>query len=229
MALAVAVDHLLVRDDAHVLRTPVDRRLLPERDARFEELHEDPLRPLVIAGVRGGQLVAPVEHAAEPPELAAERGDVLGDELGGVRADRERVVLRVDAEGVEPDRLEHVVALEPAEPAVNIRAGERKHVPYVQPFRGRIGKHHEVVERPPRPVEVRLVGVISSPTRLPPRLDRLRVVTRHLGHKSMKLNRLAPASNPTYLSAPTLTTWPAAPRSSGRASSSQGPASPWCW
>src|SRR2546426_1803822 len=42
-----------------------------------------------------------VEHAAEPRELAAERCDVLGNELGRVRADRERVVLRVDAERVE--------------------------------------------------------------------------------------------------------------------------------
>ena len=93
MALAVAVDHLLVRHHAHVLRTPIDRRLLPKRDPRLEELHEDPLRPLVVAGVGRRELVTPVEHAAEAPQLAAERRDVLGDELRRVRADRERVIL----------------------------------------------------------------------------------------------------------------------------------------
>ena len=72
--------------------------------------------------------MTPVEHAAEAPQLAPERGDVLRDELGGVRSDSERVVLGMDAEGIEPHRLEHVVALEPLEPAVNVRAREREHV-----------------------------------------------------------------------------------------------------
>src|SRR5438132_10683290 len=70
MALAVAVDHLLVGENAHVLGTPVDRGLLAEREPRLEELDEDPLGPLVIARVRRGELVAPVEHAAEAPQLA---------------------------------------------------------------------------------------------------------------------------------------------------------------
>src|SRR2546426_3080457 len=65
MALAETVDHLLVRHDAHILRTPIDRRLLPEGDPRLEELQEDPLRPLVVAGVGGRELVTPVEHAPE--------------------------------------------------------------------------------------------------------------------------------------------------------------------
>src|SRR5438093_885949 len=43
MALAVAVDHLLVGENAHVLGTPVDRGLLAEREPRLEELDEDPL------------------------------------------------------------------------------------------------------------------------------------------------------------------------------------------
>src|SRR6059036_1702395 len=131
MALAETVNHLLVRHDAHVLRTPIDRRLLPEGDPRLEELQEDPLRPLVIAGVGGRELVTPVEHAAEAPQLAAERLDVLGNELRRMRADRKRVILGMNAECVESDRLEYIVALEPLEPAVNIGAGEREHVPHV--------------------------------------------------------------------------------------------------
>jgi len=75
--------------------------------------------------------VPPVEHAAEALQLPPERLDVLGDEPRRVRADRQSVVLGVDAEGVEPDRLEHVVALEPLEAAVDVRAREGEHVPYV--------------------------------------------------------------------------------------------------
>jgi hypothetical protein len=55
--------------------------------------------------------VAPVEHAADPAELAAEVGDVLGDQDARVDAQLDRVVLAVDAEGVEADGLEDVVAL----------------------------------------------------------------------------------------------------------------------
>src|SRR5438034_2986782 len=66
MALAETVDHLLVRHDAHILRTPIDRRLLPEGDPRLEELQEDPLRPLVVAGVGGRELVTrSEEHTSE--------------------------------------------------------------------------------------------------------------------------------------------------------------------
>ena len=75
--------------------------------------------------------MAPVEHAAEATQLAAERLDVLGDELRRVGADLERVVLGVDPERVEPDRLEHGVPLEPAEAPIDVRAREGEHVPHV--------------------------------------------------------------------------------------------------
>src|SRR5207244_3123062 len=124
MALAETVDHLLVRHDAHILRTPIDRRLLPEGDPRLEELQKDPLRPLVVAGVGGRELVTPVEHAPETPQLTAEGLDVLGDELRGMRADRERVVLGVNAERVEPEHRDLPPSAEPLEPAINVGAGE---------------------------------------------------------------------------------------------------------
>ena len=53
-------------------------------------------------------------------ELPAEVDDVARDQLGRIDAQLDRVVLAVDAEGVEPDRLEDVVALEPLEPAVHV-------------------------------------------------------------------------------------------------------------
>ncbi len=191
VALAVAVDHLLVGDDAFVLRAPVDRRLLAERQPRLEELQKNPLRPLVVAGVGGGELVPPVEHAAEALELAAERVDIARDELRRVGAHRQREVLRVDAERVEPHRLEHVEALQPPEAAVDVRARECEHVPHVQPFGGRIREHHEVVERPARAIEVRLVDAPLLPASLHRGFDDLRIVVRGVRHKYLKLHALA--------------------------------------
>src|SRR5213082_2475786 len=150
----------------------------------------------------GGELVPPVEHPAEPAKLAAEGLDVLRDELGRIDPHRERVVLRVDTERVEPDGLEHVMALQPLEPSVDVGAGECEHVPHMQAFGRRIGEHHEVVERPTRVIEIGLVGVLAHPALLPLGLDQLRVVRRDLGHKSLKLHRLAPPRNPPYLAPP---------------------------
>ena len=127
-ALAAAVDDLLVREHRLVLGAPIHRRALLVREPRLEELEKEPLRPLVVGRIGGGELVPPVEHAAEPAQLAAERGDVSRDQLCGIGADGERVVLGVNAEGVETHRLEHVVALESLEPAVDVRAREREHV-----------------------------------------------------------------------------------------------------
>src|SRR2546427_12572394 len=76
MALAETVDHLLVRHDAHVLRTPIDRRLLPEGDPRLEELQEDPLRPLVVAGVGGRELVTPVEQDRKSTRLNSSHSQI---------------------------------------------------------------------------------------------------------------------------------------------------------
>ena len=196
MALAIAVDHLLVGHDAHVLGAPVDGRLLAEREPRLEELQENPLRPLVVARIGRRELVPPVEHPAEPPQLPTERLDILGDELARMRADRQRVVFRMDAERVETDRLEHVVPAEPLESAVDVGAGEREHVAHVQPFGRRVREHHEVVERSIGPVDVGLVAVLARPPLLPLGLDGRRIVVRHLGHKYMKLNRLASPGNP---------------------------------
>ena len=78
----------------------------------LEELQEDPLRPLVVVGVRGVDLAVPVEAEAEHLELLAEVVDVLLGDDGGVDVVLDGVVLRRQAEGVPPDGEEHVVALQ---------------------------------------------------------------------------------------------------------------------
>jgi hypothetical protein len=64
-ALAAPVDHLLVGEDGLVLGAPIHGRALLVRQARLEQLQEKPLGPLVVGGIGGRELVAPVEHAAE--------------------------------------------------------------------------------------------------------------------------------------------------------------------
>src|SRR2546429_9887773 len=66
-----------------------------------------------------------------------------------------------------------------------------------------MGERQGVVERLAGPAGGGFVGVLGGPACLPARLHRLRVVDGDLSHKCMKLNRLAPAGNPAYLSAPT--------------------------
>ena len=60
-ALAYAIDDLFVRQNALAGGTPVDRHLLFVGKIMLEKLEEDPLRPLVIVGVGGIDLTAPVE------------------------------------------------------------------------------------------------------------------------------------------------------------------------
>jgi hypothetical protein len=72
----VSVDHLLVREHGLVVRAPVDDRALAVGEARLEELEEEPLRPVVVVGLGGRELAAPVDRPAEALHLLADRGDV---------------------------------------------------------------------------------------------------------------------------------------------------------
>ena len=156
-ALAEPRDHLLVREHGQARWAPVHRCLAALHQAALEELEEHPLRPAVVRRVRGVHRVVPVVHAAEALQLPREVGDVLGDEFVRVRADLERVVLRVDAERIEAHGFEHVLAAQAPVSSVRVGAHVRVHVPDVQPLRRRIGEHHQVV-----------VGVLGGPAALRP-------------------------------------------------------------
>jgi hypothetical protein len=82
----------------------------------------------------------------------------------------ERVVLAVDAEGVEAERLEDVVAPLAAVAAVDVRTGEGIGVADVQLFRRWVGEHHQAVEGA-RPFHVCAVGVALGPDPLPLGID----------------------------------------------------------
>ena len=82
----------------------------------------------------------------------------------------------MNPEGVIAERLEDVVSDETLESSINVIPSERKKIPDVESFGGRIGKHHQYVERPLGALQVRVVGSTLLPQALPFALDRLRIV-----------------------------------------------------
>ena len=114
--------------------------------------------------------MVPVEHAPEALQGAGEVLDVLGDQVVGVAADLQGMVFGMDAEGVKADGLEDVLAVEPLEASVHVGAGVGVDVADVQPFRGRVGEHHQVVVRVLGVRQLRLgqaIDAIALPS-LPP-------------------------------------------------------------
>ena len=60
--LARAGNDLLIGEHGLVHRTPVHGGLLLVGQTLFVELQKDPLRPLVVGWIRGGQLMRPINH-----------------------------------------------------------------------------------------------------------------------------------------------------------------------
>src|SRR6267154_2038471 len=91
--------------------------------------------------------------------------------------DLEGIVLRMNPEGVISERLEHVVSHEPLESSMNVVPRERKKIPDVESFGGRIREHHQCVVRPLGALQVGVVGSTLLPEALPLPLDRLWIVS----------------------------------------------------
>ena len=170
-ALAVSVDHLLVGEHGLVDRAPVDSRRLLVSESLLVELEEQPLGPLVIVGLAGDNLLAPVNHQAGALKLPPEVFDVSRSQRGGVDTDLDGVILSLDAEAVEADRFEDGFALLPLEPPVDIRAGEREQVADVQPLGRGVGEHHQLVVRFGTGPELRGVRPLFGPSMLPGGFD----------------------------------------------------------
>ena len=197
--LAQPILHLLVGEHGLVVRAPVDRRLPLVGEPLLEQLQEDPLRPLVVRRVGGRQLMLPVDHETHAPQLAAEVLDVLRNEPHRVPAHLQGVVLRVDPEGVEANRLEHAVPLQPLKSSMDVGAREREDVPDVQPLGRRVRKHHQLIERGSRRLQIGLVGAALLPAALPFELECGRIVAGSLigdrmrsGHDVVELDAGSP-------------------------------------
>ena len=80
---------------------------------RVEQPGEDPLGPAHERGIGGGHAAALVVTEAEPPQLRPVARDVLVGGDGRVGAGADGVLLGGQSEGVEADRVQHVVAGHP--------------------------------------------------------------------------------------------------------------------
>ena len=150
-----------------------------------EQLQEDPLGPLVVARVDRGEAAAVVVVDAQAAQLGLDGQDVG---LGGdprVLPRLDGVLLGGQAEGVVAHRVQHVVAVHPAEPAGHVRAQVAQRVADVQPGTRGVREHvHQEVLGPVRhPLEAsaqpagrvgRVEGALGLPAVLPGELDPLR-------------------------------------------------------
>ena len=223
-ALAGAVDDLLVGEHGVAGGAPVDGGVGAVGEALAIELEEPPLRPAVVVRRAGVDLARPVEHRAHALELLAHVDDVAVGPVLGVRAAGDGGVLGGQAEGVEADREEHVVAAHAAEAGEGVRGRHREPVADVEVARG-IGQHRERVPvLAPLDVVLGAVEAAVLPALSPALLDRARLVAlglrlllggarhpfivRARGTPSTARTRATPQTSPSNSSRST--TWPVA-------------------
>ena len=167
-ALADAVDHFFVGQDALTAGAPVDGHGGLVGQALFEHLEEDPLGPFVVLGVGGVDDPIPVEGVAQHMQLAGEVLDVgLGD-YGRVHMVLDGKVLGGQPEGVIPDGEEDIVAVHPLLSGDDVHSGVGTGVTHVEACTGGIGKLHQAVELGLALDEVLgLIGLFFLPLLLP--------------------------------------------------------------
>ena len=145
-ALADAVDHFLVGQHALAAGTPVDGHGGLIGKAPLEHLLEDPLGPLVVAGVGGVDAAVPIETVAQHFQLAGEVGDVLLGDDGGVDMVLDGVVLRGQAEGIEADGVQNIIALHTLFTGDDIHGREGPGMAHMETLTGGVGELDEAVE-----------------------------------------------------------------------------------
>ena len=167
-----AVDDLFVGEHGAERGAPVHWLVGFVGEAFFIEFGEYPLRPFVVAWIRGVYFAIPVEGEAKHLQLLLERGDVFGGGDGGMRSRFDGVLFGGQAEGVPSHRVQDVVAVHAFETAPDIRRRIAFRMADMQAGAGGIGEHVENVEFFPRLVAVHgLEGFVFLPEGLPFRFD----------------------------------------------------------
>ena len=143
-APAAAVDHLFVGQHGLVDRVPVHDLGLLVGDALFQHAQEQPLVPLVVGRLAGGQFAAPVDGEAQRLQLLLHVGDVVVRPLRRRHRVLDRRVLGRQTEGVPAHGLQHVVAAHAVEAGQHVADGVVAHMAHVQLAR-RVGEHRQAV------------------------------------------------------------------------------------
>ncbi|MGY3454666.1 hypothetical protein ACVWW5_000116 [Bradyrhizobium sp. LM3.4] len=145
---AFAVDHLLVGEHGHVDGVPVHLALFALGEAFAQEVQKHLLLVLVVAGIAGRDLAAPVQRQPDRAELLLHRGDVVVSP--GLRRDLalDGGVLGRQAEGVPAHRMQHVETLGAHEAGQHVAEGVIADMADMDAPR-RVGEHlQHIVFRP---------------------------------------------------------------------------------
>ena len=145
-ALADALHNFLVGQHALAAGAPVHGHGCLIGKALLEQLEEDPLGPLVVAGVRGVHHPVPVEGIAQHVKLLGEVGDVLLGNDGRMDVVLDGVVLRGQAKGIKADGEQHIVALHPLFPADDVHSGKGAGMAHMEPLTRGIRELNEAVK-----------------------------------------------------------------------------------
>ena len=142
-ALADALDHFLIGQNALAACTPVHGHLGLVGQTVFVKLQENPLGPLKITGVRSIDFPVPVKAVAQSLQLAAEILDVvLGDDTG-MDMILNGKVLRRQAEGIIAHGEQHVHASHPLFPGDDIHGRIGPGVAHMQSCGAGIREFHQ--------------------------------------------------------------------------------------
>ena len=175
-AFAGAVDHFLVGQHALAAGAPVDIHFLFIGKAMLVHLQEDPLGPLVIAGVGGIDLTIPVDGEAQSFQLAFKvRHIVFGNDS------RMNVVLHGkvfggQAECIPAHGIQSIVALQTLFAADHIHGCIAAGMAHMQALARGIRKLNEAVELRLGMVHLHREGFFVFPDFLPLGLNGLEII-----------------------------------------------------
>ena len=110
-APAFAVDDLFVRQHSLINRIPVHHLRLAIGDAFFQHFQEQPLVPLVIVRVAGGDFTRPIERQTQRLHLRFHVSDIGVGPFGGRHIVGNRGILSRHPERIPAHRHQYIVAV----------------------------------------------------------------------------------------------------------------------
>ena len=143
--VALAALGVLVGQDHLAVRAVVDERLRAEHEPVFEQLQENPLRPLVVVRVGRREFPRPVKREADLLQLVGKVRDILLRDDMRMRIRLDGVVFRGKAERIKADREQDVIALHAAFSREHLNGAVGFDMSYMHTLAGRIRELHESV------------------------------------------------------------------------------------
>ena len=169
-APAAPVDHLLIGQHGLIDRVPVHDLGLAVGNALVQHLQEQPLVPLVVLGVAGGDFAAPVDGQAHRLHLLFHVRNVVVRPLGRRHLVLQGSVFCGQTEGIPTHGHQDVVALHAQLAREHVIDGVVAHVAHVQLARG-VGQHGTGIELFLVAVLYDTVGISGGPVVVRSALD----------------------------------------------------------